>query len=312
MDLGMKRIAGSLYRLAERLLPTPLLALFTLPAALLLGRRMILRNSSVRMVDGLPPALRPKGRRWRWRARLRRLAVFMTQFLIYIPDRLRRPRWRRRCRLIGVKHLEEPLSRGQPVVLATVHYANLPMIYHWLRSFGYPVAFISARKKHQPAFRDRLDTLADRANGMGGVAREIHEDELWDARDFLVEAPGRVLGLVMDAAHKRLVAANGPGYSLTLSEGGLRLAMVAEAAVVPCLISSHRCLSSVIRFGRPVPPEDIADPRRHRKACEHIARQLVPWIVQQPEQCTRGLIEHFGPPAPHGDGASEPAPLPGE
>jgi len=239
--------------------------------------------------------VKPRQPRWRWlwRAWLRQVAVYTTRFLSLCPERLREPRWSRRCRFIGLNRLEAPLSEGRPVILATLHYGDLVMLYHWLRSRGIAVAFLAARKrKRTPAFRDRLDLLADRANGLVGVPRLIHPDQLWDAREFL-GGPARVLAVAMERSTKRDVRVNGPGYSLWLSPGAIRMAAIVGAVVIPCLISSHGCLSSTIRFGSPVPQEDVADRNRHLLACEHIVRRTVPWVARQPEQCAKGLIASF-------------------
>ena len=177
------------------------------------------------------------------------------------------------------------------MILATVHYGDMAMLYHWLRSRGIAVAFLAARKhKPTPAFRNRLDMLGDRANGLEGIPRLIHPDELWDARDFL-GGPARVLAIAMDRRKKRDLLVTGPGYSLSLSTGPLRMAVIVGAVVIPCLISSDACLSSTIRFGLPVPQEDIADSGRHPLACEHILRQIIPWVARQPEQCAKVLID---------------------
>jgi lauroyl/myristoyl acyltransferase len=291
---------GVLFRLAERLLPIALLAWAILPVAALAGRRMVLRKVSLRRIERLPAVLRrrwPRGwwrRRWRvWRGQM---AVYTTRFLCFIPERLRRPQWQRRCRFVGLPRLEAALAGGRPVILATLHYGDLVMLYHWLRSRGIAVAFMAARKrKATPAFRDRLDQLADRADRLEGVPRLIHPDQLWDAREHL-EKPGRVLVLAMERNTHYDIQVTGPGYSLRVTAGGLRLAAIVGAVVIPCLISSHRWLASTIRFGRVVPVADIADHRRHGLACERIVRQLVPWAARRPEQCTDALLSSLCPP----------------
>ena len=286
-----------LFRAAERLLPIPLLLPAVWPAAMLMGRRHVLRGASLRQLRRLPAALAPRtaGWRWLWRVAAGRSAVYTTRLLSFWPDRLREARWSRRCELLGLAPLEAALAAGRPVILATLHYGDLTMLYHWLRSRGLAAAFLAApRRKEEPAFRRSLDGLADRANGQEGVPRLIYLDRLWDAQEFLGR-PGRVLAMAVDGNTERDVAVSGPGYVLRLSPGALRLAAITGAAVIPCLISSPGCLRSTIRFGQPVADADVTDRDRHAAACEHIARQLLPWIAAKPEECGLPLLAALEP-----------------
>jgi len=299
VDRRVIHLAEVLFRLAERLLPIPLLLLVVWPAAMLMGRRHVLRRASLSRLRRLPATLKPCEARWRWlwRVWFGRSAVYTTRVLSFWPDRLREDRWGRRCRFIGLERLEAPLAEGRPVILATLHYGDLTMLYHWLRSRGIAAAFLAApRRKQTPEFRGSLDLLADRVNGLDGVPHLIYLDQLWDAQDFLGR-PGRVLAIAMDGNTKRDVAVNGPEYTFYVSPGALRLAAIVGAVVIPCLISSPGCLRSTIRFGFPVADGDVANRDRHPIACEHIVRELVPWITQRPEECGIGLLSAFGPPS---------------
>lgn len=302
MDRGVEHVMAICFRIGQRLLPIPLLKVAILPVAMITGRRMVLRDFSFRLMERLPPAMKPPRYGWRWRAaaRVRQLALFTTRFLCYSPEKLRRPRWRRRCLILGLRRLTAPLAEGRPVVLATLHCGDLVMLYHWLRSRGIPVTFLATRKqKAPPRFRARLDGLADRVNGLEDVPRLMHHDQLWDIREYLTGP--RVLAVAMERDSRRSVSASGPGYSLRLSPGALRLAGLAGAVVVPCVISSQRWLSSTVFLGRPVPPQYVRD-CDYRAACDHIVQQLIPRITGRLEQCSGGLIELLEQPvAPQED-----------
>jgi hypothetical protein len=194
-----------------------------------------------------------------------------------------------------LERLESLLAEGRPVILATLHYGDLTMLYHWLRSRGIGAAFLAApRRKEEPEFRRSLDGLADRVNGLEGVPHLVYLDQLWDAQDFLGPR-GRVLAIAVEGDTKRDVAVSGPGYTLHVSPGALRLAAIVGAVVIPCLISSPGCMRSTIRFGLPVADDDVADRDRHPIACEHIVRELMPWILTKPEECGQGLLSAFDP-----------------
>jgi lauroyl/myristoyl acyltransferase len=295
VDRSVIHLSEILFRQAERFLPIPLLLPILWPAAVIMGRRHVLRGSSLGRLRRLPPALRPAESPWQGMGRvcLGRSAVYTTRMLSFWPERLREDRWRRRCEFLGIEHLDAALATGRPVILATLHYGDLTMLYHWLRSRGLAAAFMAARRrKREPEFRRRLDALADQANGLEGVPHLVYRDELWDARDFL-DRPGRVLAMAVDGNTSRDVAVTGPGYAIRVAPGALRLATITGATILPCLISSPGCLRSTIRFGRPVPDEDVTDRERHPAACEHIVRELIPWIAAKPEECGQAFLANF-------------------
>ncbi len=292
-------VAAAFLRLSERLLPPRLLVLAILPAAMVLGGWLAFRGVSFRQHYRFVVAKEPGQSRWRlfWRVWIRRAVAHAARLLILWPDRLGRPRWQRRCEFIGWERLGAALTEGRSVVLATLHYGNLAMIYHWLRSRGVAAAFLASRIRSAALpLRNRLDELADRAYGLQNVPRLFLQDQLWDAQDFL-NTGRHVLGVPIEPKSKRRVVVNGDGYSLAVSTGFLTMATMAEAVVLPCLISSPGFLRSKIRFGWPIPEADVARRDRHQAACENIVGQLAPWIADRPEECGTVLLVAFFSPA---------------
>jgi lauroyl/myristoyl acyltransferase len=222
-----------------------------------------------------------------------RVAMCMARFIRYWPDKLRQPRWRSRCQFAGLERLEAIIRQGRPVVLATLHYGNLTELYHWLRSRGIGVAFLTDASV--PAYQNRFDVMADRVNGLEGVRRHIGIGhlQLGQVGDFLA-VPNRVLVVVMDGyPTRRDVTVRGPGYGLRIAPGALHLAAISRAAVIPCLFVAGTNLRCTIRLGEPLSDDVVADRDQHVLGCQSIVQQLGPWIGAQPEQSDPTLLRSF-------------------
>jgi hypothetical protein len=286
-------------RLAERLLPVPLLRLLLWPpAAILSAYELTPARRTYHLFGRLPPSLRPsvsRGR-WLWRLWTRRTALVMTRFFRFWPDRLREPRWQSRCRVHGAERLNAVLDGGRPVILTALHYGCLTELYHCLRARGLTVASVSARGEARwSEYRKRLNTLADEANGLTGLPRVYEVGDVWSARDHLAK-PRRLLTITLDGYHgQRPLVVRGPDFCLRLGSGAVRLAAVTNAVIVPCLIAAPRGLAVEIHFGTPVADDLIADPCRHPAAAEHVVRELLPLIRALPEQCVDQLLSAFDP-----------------
>jgi hypothetical protein len=287
-----ERVASESLRLAERLLPVPLLRLLLWPlAAALSAYELTPARRTYRLFGRLPPSLRPPLPRWQWLWRLwtRRTGLVMTRFHRFWPDRLREPRWRNQCRIRGGEQLDVILNGGRPIILAMLHYGSLTELYHCLRARGLMVAGVAARSRAQLSdYRKHINSLADAANGMAGIPRFYEFDEMRSARDHLVK-PRRVLMLTLDGYHGlRPLLVRSPDFCLRLGSGAVRLAAITNAVVVPCLITAPGGLAVEIHFRTPVPEDSITDSGRHPEAAEHVVRELLPLI--------RALHEQSGDP----------------
>lgn len=223
----------------------------------------------------------------------------MARFLGCWPEQLNQPRWNRRCQFMGLERLEAFLAERRPVVLVTFHCGNLSELYHWTRSRGIGLAFLVSRDLGTvPAYRNQLDLLADRANGLEGVPRLIAVGHLrlWEAREFL-SYPNRVLAVAIEGRTKRDITVHAPGYTLQIAPGALQLAAKTGAVVIPCLISAQSFLRATIRFGQPLPDHLVACRDWHSLGCEHILREIGPWITARPEQAAPETIGAMNFPA---------------
>jgi lauroyl/myristoyl acyltransferase len=265
-------------RLAERSLPLFLLWILLWPAAAVLAAR------DGRRFSGLSPSLRRRiGRQ--------RVPLNMAKFLMLWPDRLRRPRWQRRCRYTGLEEVERLRARNQPLILVGLHYGLFRLLYHWLRARGWEVAALVGGLSVRPRYRWRLDRLLNRANGLADVPHFFAPDRLWDLLDFL--RPNRVLLIAIDGEYGARLPIRGDGYCLRLAPGVFRLAALAHAAVVPCLATATPRFGLSIHFGKPVPSPLIVDRSRRAAACAFALEECYPVVQAHPEQCEAGLLPCF-------------------
>ena len=191
-------------RWLECRLPPQILAVLLWPGAAAAAAWAILREpGSVACFDQLPLVLRGKAARstwpwlvWRWRTRAN-LQVFLRLW----PDRLRAPRWQRRCRWLGREHLEQCLAEGRPVILAFPHFGPVPVLTYWLRAQGLAAAILVQPPVHRGPFRRHLVRLADEANGLKDVPVILSTGEIRRLRQFL--KPCRLLLMAVDVSRGR-------------------------------------------------------------------------------------------------------------
>jgi hypothetical protein len=164
------------------------------------------------------------------------------------------------------------------------------VLYHVLRARGYRVSVLG-RMRLGP-YEDRLNSLAERANGMADVPRLILPVRDFRAGLRYLSRPGAVLLVALDGYRgKRQVVVRQAGVRLTAGPGAFVVAELARAALFPCLITSPRGLSAVVHLGRPAPDSAVADRRRHPEAARHLLGEMAPVLRGCPEQCDRILLD---------------------
>lgn len=276
-----------LIRAAERLMPAALFAALAAPAAWASTIRDVRRrrwNHSVGRLRGLSPAA---GRTIGWRELLiDRFRLTAAGMVVRFPERLREPRWRRRCRIVDDHHLRAALATGRPVVLLSLHYGTLWPLHHWMRASGFATAAISLPRPVDPV-RAALDAAADRAFGCAGVPRTFGVDGrgLRRALAYLTDHSG-ILGVVIDGggggAEPAEVVACGVRSKVRL--GGFRIAEAANAIAIPTLMRATPRMGCEITFCPPVPDDLIADRGRHLRAAEDALGKLLPLALRAPGQ----------------------------
>jgi lauroyl/myristoyl acyltransferase len=291
---------GMLLRLTERLIPIPALRLVLWPvAALMSAADLAPHRNTTRLFERLPPSRRPGLTKPRWLLRLwkRRIPLHMTKVFRFWPDRLRDNRWQQQCRFEGWSRLESSLAESRSVILATLHYGCLTELYHLLRARQLKVAALTTRRAEQrSAFRKRLNSLGDQANGLSGIPWTFELRQLRQAQTFLNEG-GRLLLVALDGSPgTRAVVVENGDFQVLLATGAFHLAANTNAAVLPCLMRITGNLTTTIYFGTPVPSNALADRSRHQIAAEHIFSELAPLIAENPELCGNPVLKAMQTP----------------
>jgi len=78
-----------------------------------------------------------------------------------------------------------------------------------------------------------------------------------------------------------------------MATGATRLAIMADADLIPCLISEISSWRFVIHFGDPVPRAYLGDPPDLQAVCAHLLGEFSKVITSYPEQCRPELLSAF-------------------
>ena len=307
-----ERLWGNLCRIAERALPVPALSLVLLPFAVVTATLELagLKRSEVTLCDILrmPESLLPGGRGWRRIPRIwcTRVALTMTGYTYFWVDRYREPRWSRRCTFNGIKHLNQALEGGRSVLLLYLHVGNLSLLPNWLRARGYKTAVIAVKDiRRVSPFWAQIGHQANLANQLTEVPLVFQVDQLAEALRFL-KRPGVILAtgieetrdLANPSIGRKTLLMTRKDYAISLASGGLRLAEMAKAQIVPCPITSSGIMGCKIHIGTPVPELEADSPLRYQFACEHLMQAFDAWSPLWKGQYLLGSFLHAVRPAP--------------
>ena len=247
--------------------------------------------------DRLHDALRPPRGRLPWRLRIwrDRARVAMSRLIGFWPE------WfssGRRAALIRLEGHEESLrlldDRSRPLVLASLHFGPMKMLYYVLRSAGIPVAVMTwDEEKRKPSHVRDILRICDRESGLEGVPRFFAPGNCWEVVEFLRE--NRVLLVLMSGGGGRHLEVSDGGVTLTLSAGALKIASIVEASVVPCFIVMGPHGRLRLTLGPPLPKAVVCNARRHREACEQFFRFARPILSASPGQIDSWLLKCLKP-----------------
>jgi hypothetical protein len=228
---------------------------------------------------------------------------FMTMFCVWISsltttlfyDRLNSPAWKKRITQRGTPpHLLAEWGQ-RPVVIAFLHTGGYPILRHWLRAHLVPTASylggIPRFFRHGQKFRDK----ADHAYGLDGVPHIFFGGKsLREALRFL--KPGRALAVALEERdfQKPHEAYCANGVSICLNQVAFRIALLADAILMPAAIRQTGPFRFEISFGRPV-PNDLMKEGSMAAANLHLLRELWPDLEQDPSALTWTTLEAVSP-----------------
>lgn len=284
---GFVWLAFYLLRFGERLLPQTLLSFFLWPLAVIWGLsdfRKLGRVLSTR--DRFPEP---------WRPGL--VALFFRQgvlsnhsrFVYLWPDRLKKPDWRRRCRLSGAGYLGQSMN-GRRTILASLHFGPFETLPYWLRAHGLPSTVLVGR----PAPRRRLKQRQYALSAPADVPVVMPVGETARMRQVLREV--RHLIVMMDVDRGKQISVLFEQYIFRLATGAIRLAAVTGAELIPCLIFETDTWEFTIHFGNPVPRQHLlAAAPNLEAAARHLLTEFLPIISRDPAQCGPRLLSCITP-----------------
>jgi hypothetical protein len=193
--------------------------------------------------------------------------------------------WRKRFTADGADELDR-LAATQPIVAITLHTAAMVVLGGWLIGRGLGVGSV----------------IIDRERWLRPDSVKMRNDPRWqkyaeksaaflagDTRSMVrYMAPGRVLLLPADHPLGKTGTGEWADGRLTLAVGGLRIARLTGAAVVPIVVTDAGPWRFHVHVGSPLPAETIAS-ENYDEAVSEIARQLMPIAAARPREVLNSL-----------------------
>ena len=296
LKLAVAWVSFFFVRLCERLLPTSVLSLLLWPPAAIWDLVQVRQREPLSCWRRFPESWRPK----RWRFVLRQsLGLYHSQLFYMWPDRLRSPRWLRRCRLEGGSDLIGSRNGERGVVLASLHFGPSEILPYWLRAHGIVTTLIGA----SPA-PDSLESLTSYQYALSppaGVPVFLPASEISPLPRFAhirqVVGPGRRLLVMVDVDRGIQVHVPFDNRLFRMATGAIRLAAMADAELIPCLIMETATWTFAIHFGAPVPRHYLGSSPDMQAVGAHFLREFSKIITRYPEQCTLRLLSALSPAA---------------
>lgn len=225
-------------------------------------------------------------------ARQARLNDYLNHVPEFFPERLGGERWRQRCRIEGLAHVQAARQNGQ-VILAFAHFGPYFLLRHLLRGAGVPIAILRGSKAG-----DRGPTLRlkDPLSPFPEVPLNFHSDQMRALVEFITA--GNVLGVPIDVPRGKLVEVPFcDGWIFQMASGAVRLAAHHEAELLPCCVINEGPWRYCVTLGRPVPREFLAGEADWPRAGKHLLDEMLPLFRAHPEQCRTDLIRSLKPNA---------------
>ena len=235
-----------------------------------------------------PESWRPKpGRFFLWQS----LGLYHAQPLYIWPDRLCKTRWLNRCRLEGRSDLIGSRNGDRAVGLASLHFGPFEMLPYWLRAHGIVTTMIRG------PVPDSLASLTSYQYSLSPPAdvpvfrfvRELSPLPRFPRVDQLL-APDRRLLVTVDVNRGIQFCVPFRDRLFRMAAGAIRLAAMADAELIPCLISETGSWRFAIHFGDPVPRAYLRDPPDLQAVGAHLLGEFSKVITCYPEQCRPRLL----------------------
>lgn len=280
-------------RFCERLLPPSVLSVVLWPLAAVWDVVRLGVRKPWSHWGRFPRSWRPK----RWRFVLREsLGLYHPQLLYMWPDRLSSPRWLSRCRLEGKKNLVAQNDGDRPVVLASLHFGPFEVLPYWLRAHG--IAATSVRTRPPKALQS-LTSYQYRLSPPTSIPVFVFVEDLIPMPRFAhlrkILGPGRKLVVMLDPARGLQVDVPFEDRLFRMATGAIRLATMANARLIPCLITEDATWRFTIHFGTPAPQNCLGKSPDMQAVGSHLLQEFSKVVTKYPEQCQMRCLRAMWP-----------------
>ncbi|HEY1771125.1 MAG TPA: hypothetical protein VGG02_12815 [Chthoniobacterales bacterium] len=280
-------------RICERLFPPSVLSLLLWPPAAIFDLLHVRQRKPLSLWGRFPAIWRPR----RWRFLLRQsVGLYHAQLFYMWPDRLRAKRWEKRCRFEGEENLRASDEAGRGIVLASLHFGPFEILPYWLRARG--IVTTSVRTKPPDALK-RLTDLQYSLTPPADVPVFLYAEDLTPLPRFAhvrkILGPGRRLLVLVDPVRGLQVDVPFAERTFRMSTGAVRLAAMAGADLVPCLIAERSTWQFVVYFGKPVPREYLSKSPDMQAIGAHLLGEFSKVVSQYPAQSKMRLAQAMWP-----------------
>jgi lauroyl/myristoyl acyltransferase len=280
-------------RLCERVLPPSVLSLLLWPPAAAWDLLHLRQRTPLACWRRFPESWRPK----RWRFLLRQsLGLYHAQLVYIWPDRLRTARWLSRCRLEGGSDFIGPWEGRRAVVGVSLHFGPVATLPYWLRAHGIVQTSVRAPAvdflKGLTIYQFSLSPPADvpvflSTSEIGSSPR------LSSIRKILGQS--RRLGVLLDVDRGKQFYVPFEDRLFRMATGGIRLAQMLDAELIPVLIVETSTWKYTIHFGTPVPQHYLGNQLDMKAIGTHLLQEFSKVITRYPEQCNMRLLRAMFP-----------------
>jgi lauroyl/myristoyl acyltransferase len=293
-ELGVAWVSFCFVRLCERLLPTSTLSFLQWPPAAAWDFAHLPLRKLLDCWRRFPESWQPKS----WRFFLRQgFCLYHSELLYFLPDRLCSAHWLSRCRLEGGSGLIGAREGDRGAVLVSVHFGPSEILPYWLRAHGIVTTLIGASPvpdslESLTSYQYALSAPADAplflaASEMSPLPRFAH------IRQIL--GPGRRLLVMVDVGRGIQFHVPFEDRLFRMATGAIRLAAMADAELIPCLIVETASWKFVIHFGPPVPRHYLGNSPDMVAVGAHLLGEFSKVITRYPEQCNSTLLSALSP-----------------
>jgi lauroyl/myristoyl acyltransferase len=220
--------------------------------------------------------------RWRFQA-----ATSQRWLPLFWADVWAGKRWENRLTSDGDALIDE-LHTRKPIVVLTVHTRSHVFLGPWLMAKGLGIGSVVIDREawlKPENVKARSDPRWEKYTANNGAFLA------GDTRQMIrYLQPGRVLALPADHQLGRTAEGNWPGGRLRLAVGGLRIARMTGAAVVPMIVTDEGRWRFHVHVGKPLDEQMLATGDDEAAVCA-IARELMPSVVGRPFEALRTLVE---------------------